>query len=137
MMKLVAVQGCTINVIGTQVVPPGEVPPAGVPVVPTTGTWQITTPPSINSKVDNKGIYTGPCILTVPSGSTGQGTLINSVTLTFQGSTTQSTIDSKKILLQNESSDTQTGNFQVGQSSVSFQLVATITIAGQTSTFAE
>ena len=137
MMKLVAVQGCTINVIGTQVVPPGEIPPAGVPIVSPTGVWQIATPPSLNSTVDGKGIYAGPCILIVPSGSTGPGTLINPVTLTFQGSTIQSTIDGKKILLQNESSNTQTGNFQVGQSSVPFQLVATITIAGQTSTTAE
>ena len=136
-MKLVAVQGCTINVIGTQVVPPGEIPPAGVPIIPPTGIWQIATPPSLNSTVDSKGIYTGPCILIVPSGSTGPGTLINPVTLTFQGTTTLSTIDSRKILLQNESSDTQTGSFQVGQSSVPFQLVATITVSGQTSTFAE
>lgn len=137
-MKLVVVQGCTINVIGTQVVPPGEVPPAGVPVVPPTGIWQIATPPSINSTVDSKGIYIGPCTLIVPTGSVaGSGTLINPVTLTFQGTTMQSTIDGRKILLQNESSDTQVGNFQVGQASISFQLVATITIAGQTSTFAE
>ena len=138
-MKLVAVQGCTINVIGTQVVPPGEIPPVGVPVVPPTGTWQIVTPPSINSTVDGKGIYLGPCTLIVPMGSIASsgGTLINQVTLTFQGTTTSSTIDGRKILLQNESSDTQVGSFQVGQASVPFQLVATITIAGQTSTFAE
>lgn len=137
-MKLAAVQGCTIDVIGTQVVPPGEVPPAGVPVISPTGIWQITTPPSTNSTVDGKGIYLGPCTLIVPTGSVaGSGTLINSVTLTFQGTTILSTIDSRKILLQNENSDTQVGSFQVGQTSVSFQLVATITIAGQTSTFAE
>lgn len=139
MMRLVAVQGCTIDVVGTQVVPPSEIPPAGVPIFPPTGSWQISTPPSTDSFVDDKGIYRGNCTVIIPIGSVYGITSFVTTTpssLNFKGSSQYSQIDSMNILLHNESTDPVQVVFTEPSSgtTMTVSLVATITNPNQTST---
>ena len=120
-MKNVAVQGMTIVPVETGISIDGYV---------------VVTPPSSNSLVDGKGIFSGDVTVTVPAPTYG-AYVAPSTDFTLHPSSEFTDVDGKPCLLEGDTSDTLTLTGYSGSSSTTFALTLKVLNANQNYAVAE
>lgn len=120
-MKNIAVQGMTIVPVETGISIDGYV---------------VVTPPSSNSLVDGKGIFSGDVTVTVPAPTYG-AYVAQSTDFTIHPTSGFANVDGNPCVLEGDVSDTLTLTGYSGSSSTKFTLTLKVQKANQSNVAAE